>query len=119
MVNIHSGYKVQTLSQFLMRIAQAAFSSVVINPFTWRGDWAWGLPLIVLTVVIHVSGLGLISQRAVHVAGRIIERRHPRVALVVVMGAMTLEPETTIGCVKKLVWNTWPEGPCAHVINSE
>jgi|SRR5208283_3307562 len=30
---------------------------------TWIGDWTWGLPLIVLTVVIHVGGLALIRER--------------------------------------------------------
>jgi len=24
----------------------------------WGADWVWGLPLILLTVVIHVFGLG-------------------------------------------------------------
>jgi len=28
---------------------------------------------------------------------------------------MSFEPETTIGRVKELVWNTWPEGACAHL----
>jgi hypothetical protein len=32
----------------------------------WSGDWAWGLPLIVLTVAIHVSGLGIIKRRVDH-----------------------------------------------------
>ena len=49
-----------------MRIVQSASCIFVGNPFYWRTDWAWGLPLIVLTVLIHVSGLGLISQRVVH-----------------------------------------------------
>lgn len=30
---------------------------------SWVGDWAWSLPLVVLTVVIHVAGLGLIGER--------------------------------------------------------
>lgn len=30
----------------------------------WRADWAWGLPLIVLTVMIHAAGLGLIKRHA-------------------------------------------------------
>ena len=37
-----------------------------MNPIdvgTWSGKWAWGLPLIVLTVVMHVCGLGLIHER--------------------------------------------------------
>ena len=32
-----------------MKIAQTAFSALVDNPFAWGADWAWGLPLIVLT----------------------------------------------------------------------
>ena len=73
-----------------MRIAHSAFTFLAMVPANWSADWAWGLPLIVLTVLIHVSGLGLIAQRAVHDAGRMIERRHPRVAFVVVVGATTL-----------------------------
>jgi hypothetical protein len=73
-----------------MRIAEAAFNILVVNPFAWSSDWAWGLPLIVLTVVIHVVGLGLASQRAVQVASGMIVRRHPSAAFVVVMGATTL-----------------------------
>ena len=45
-----------------MRIAQGVFTSVVANPADWRANWAWGLPLIVLTVLIHVLGLGLMMQ---------------------------------------------------------
>ena len=29
---------------------------------TWSGNWAWGLPLIVLTVVFHAFSLGLINK---------------------------------------------------------
>jgi len=36
----------------------------------WGADWAWGLPLILLTVVIHVFGLGFINERVVLVLGR-------------------------------------------------
>ena len=32
---------------------------------SWRVDWAWSLPLIVVTVVIHVFGLGLLHDRVV------------------------------------------------------
>ena len=75
-----------------MRIAQTACGIFVDNqPFAWRVDWAWGLPLIVLTVLIHVSGLTLVSQRVVHGnLGRRIERHYPKVAFVVVLGATTL-----------------------------
>ena len=60
------------------------------NPFMWSADWEWSLPLIVLTAVVHVSVLMFISQRAVHVAGRMIERGAPTLASFAVIGVMTL-----------------------------
>jgi hypothetical protein len=33
----------------------------------WNANWAWSLPLIVLNVVIHVIGLGLINESVVRV----------------------------------------------------
>ncbi len=42
---------------------------------TWSSNWIWGLPLIVLNVVIHVVGLGLISKRVGRVLGGTMERR--------------------------------------------
>jgi MFS superfamily sulfate permease-like transporter len=73
-----------------MQIAQAVISSVVVIPGSWRADWAWGLPLIVLTVVIHVLGLGLIAERAVSLSNRMVTRRHSTVVFVTVVGATTL-----------------------------
>jgi hypothetical protein len=75
-----------------MRIAQAACAIFVDNqPFAWRADWAWGLPLIVLTVLIHVAGLLAISQRVVHGnVSRTIERHRPKISFVVVLGTTTL-----------------------------
>jgi hypothetical protein len=35
------------------------------NVSTWGANWAWGLPLIVLTVVFHAYGLGLLNKEAV------------------------------------------------------
>ena len=39
----------------------------------WGPDWAWSLPLIVATVVLHAFGLGVIDHRVT----RIIKRRGP------------------------------------------
>ncbi len=30
----------------------------------WSPDWAWSMPLIVITVVVHAYGLGLLNHRA-------------------------------------------------------
>jgi hypothetical protein len=32
------------------------------NISPWSADWVWGVPLIVLTVMFHVSGLGVIRR---------------------------------------------------------
>jgi hypothetical protein len=48
------------------------------------------LPLIVLTIFIHVLGLGFMNQRAVWVLGHMMERRYPRAVSAAVIGATTL-----------------------------
>ena len=73
-----------------MEIAHGVFNMMVAVPGSWSADWAWGLPLIVLTVVIHVLGLGLVAQRAVGLSNRMATRRHPMVVFVTVVGATTL-----------------------------
>jgi len=70
--------------------AQAAFSFLFVGPVIWRADWAWGLPLIVLTVILHVFCLGLINEKAARASGGIMGRRHPTAAFMVVMGATVL-----------------------------
>lgn len=73
-----------------MRIANPAFCLLAADPFAWTVDWAWGLPLIVLTVVIHVSGLALLFQLAIHFADRANGGRQPRIAFMLVIGGTTL-----------------------------
>ena len=53
-------------------------------------DWVWGLPLIVLMMVIHVSGLVLISQRAARPPGRTTQQRYPIAVPVMIMGFTVL-----------------------------
>lgn len=92
-----------------MPIAQAVFGFLVVGPFEWRADWAWGLPLIVLTLTIHVSCLGLISQRAVRTARRILSERlarghrHSRLAFVVMIGITSLL-STTLHGLEVIIW---------------
>jgi hypothetical protein len=38
----------------------AAYNVLPAGPVGWSGHWAWGIPLVVLTVLLRVSGLGLI-----------------------------------------------------------
>lgn len=57
---------------------------------TWSANWAWSLPLIVLTVIIHVVGLLRINQRVEQVENTTIERHGFPVVFGVVIGATVL-----------------------------
>ena len=78
-------------------------SSVPVGGLNWSANWAWGLPLIVGTVLVHVFGLGLIRQRTNRFSGRSIKRRHPTAAFVIVMGATTLLA-TTLHAIEASIW---------------
>jgi len=64
--------------------------SAASHAASWRDDWLWSLPLIVVTVVIHVFGLGLLHERVVRAVGHIIERRHFTAMFAAVMGVAVL-----------------------------
>jgi hypothetical protein len=55
----------------------------------WTADWAWGIPMVLLTVTLHVLGLGVISQRVIELCGPAEVRRHPIAAFALVMGTTT------------------------------
>jgi hypothetical protein len=73
-----------------MRIAEGAFSFYVVAPVQWSADWAWGLPLIVLTVVFHVLGLEFISQKAVATFRHKMDASHRTALFAVVMSTVIL-----------------------------
>ncbi len=70
---------------------------------SWRADWAWSVPLIVATVVIHVFGLGFLHERVVRVVSRIIERRHFTALFAAVMGVVVLLA-TLLHAIEGGVW---------------
>jgi len=56
----------------------------------WDGNWAWSLPLILITVIFHVIGLVFINERVIF-AKRFLARRHSfLVGLSIILGAATL-----------------------------
>jgi len=57
---------------------------------SWIADWAWSMPLIVLTVVIHVSGLALIAERVIGLQGESGGRRSGMPGFVLVVGSTAL-----------------------------
>jgi len=40
------------------------------SALSWDNDWAWALPLIVVTLIVHVVGLAVINQRMVRALSR-------------------------------------------------
>jgi hypothetical protein len=86
-----------------MIIAQAALSFLIEVHAPWQGDWIWGCPLIVATVILHVLGLGSISQKAILIHNNIRKRSSPTAASAVVMGAMTLLA-TILHALEAAIW---------------
>ena len=74
------------------------------NPFEWFADWAWGIPLILLNVVIHIVGLGFLGSKAIRLSGETVRNR-PMTALVLVAGATTLLA-TVLHGIEAGVWAT-------------
>ena len=55
----------------------------------WSNNWAWALPLIVFTVILHVVVLGLINTRVVAQLRKYRDRRRFMLRFVLVMGITT------------------------------
>lgn len=56
----------------------------------WSFDWAWSLPLIAVTVIIHAFGLGYINGHISKVFGRNGNRPLPESRSVMIMGGSAL-----------------------------
>jgi hypothetical protein len=62
----------------------------VDNASAWDGNWAWSLPLILITVIFHVIGLVFINERVIRAKGFLARRRSFHVGLSLILGAATL-----------------------------
>jgi hypothetical protein len=71
----------------------------------WNANWAWNLPLIVLNVVIHVIGLGLINESVVRVLSGPTEHRRFLAKFAVVMGVTALLA-TVLHAIEAATWAT-------------
>jgi len=71
----------------------------------WSTDWAWGLPLIVFTVVLHGYGLGLLSKEVnVRLSSR-KELRHPSYISIYVIGGTALSA-TMLHGIEAFIWGS-------------
>ena len=72
---------------------------------SWSGDWAWSLPLIVLTVVIHSFGLRLVDQRVSRVLSGNASDRLPRLTSTVILSSTVLFA-TLLHGLEASIWAT-------------
>lgn len=56
----------------------------------WNANWGWSLPIIVLTVVFHVIGLGLINAPLANVLAIVKGSRFRIYSFAVVVGIATI-----------------------------
>jgi hypothetical protein len=75
----------------------------LVIPAEWGANWAWGLPLIVLTVIIHVFGLGLIQEGTLRLFTRATERRYRMASFATIMGTTTLLA-TSLHALEANIW---------------
>lgn len=60
------------------------------NAASWNGNLAWSLPLIVVSVIFHVIGLGFINVKMVQLLSTAKEHRFFVYVFAVVMGITTI-----------------------------
>jgi hypothetical protein len=86
-----------------MTIVAFALSFYTVTPAGWDDDWAWGVPLILLTVVVHVLGLGFVNLKAVEFFGRRKDHGHPTALFAAVISAVVLLA-TVLHGVEAMSW---------------
>jgi|SRR6516162_2466178 hypothetical protein len=79
---------------------QFIFTGLVDAP--WTADWAWGLPLIVVIVLLHVLGLAMTRQAVLRIINR-SSQRHPTVVFVIVTGTAAFLA-TCPHAIEAIIW---------------
>src|SRR4029077_2520410 len=74
-----------------------------VDAGTWSGNWAWSLPLIVLTVLIHVLGLQFINDGVVRILSGAMARRRFIPMFTAVMGVTALL-STILHGIEVTIW---------------
>jgi hypothetical protein len=86
-----------------VRIALAGLAFQLAHPASWSADWAWSLPLIVFTVIIHVFGLLVINQRVEGISGEFRKRHSYPFVFVTIIGATALLA-TILHAGEAIIW---------------
>jgi hypothetical protein len=69
----------------------------------WYESWLWSMPLILVTVILHVFGLGTIRANGVVLLERMAEHRSFSVVFALVMG-VTVLLITALHAVEAAAW---------------
>ena len=69
----------------------------------WSNNWAWGLPLIVLTVLVHAFGLVLIRDQVVLELPLVLRARRSSIVLAV-LAAITVLLLTLLHAAEAAAW---------------
>jgi hypothetical protein len=69
----------------------------------WDGNWAWSLPLILITVIFHVIGLVLINERVIRAKRFLAKQGSFLVRLSIILGAATLVA-IVLHAVEAVIW---------------
>jgi hypothetical protein len=100
-----AGAEQPVVKEVPMRNVFAAFSFHFVATEGWRNDWVWGVPLIIVTVLLHLLGLWFVNRRAFLAFSRMMERRHPMSIFVMVMATVTLL-STILLATEASIWAT-------------
>lgn len=73
------------------------------DALSWDGNWAWALPLIVVNLILHVTGLGVINTQVVRLLEPMRRRRSFFVVFVCVMGLVALLA-TVLHALEATIW---------------
>lgn len=95
----------ELVKEFPMRNIFAALSFHFVATPAWRADWVWGVPLIIVTVLLHLLGLWFVNQRAFLAFGQMMKRRHPMAIFIMVMATVTLL-STILLAIEAAIWAT-------------
>jgi len=69
----------------------------------WDGNWAWSVPLILVTVILHVIGLVSVNERVIRAKRFLGDRRNYLVGFSMVLGAATLAA-IILHAVEAAIW---------------
>ena len=73
------------------------------DALSWEGNWAWAVPLIVLNIVLHIVGLGVINTQMTRTLGPLRAKRNFFLVFVLVMGAAALSA-TLLLSLEATIW---------------